>query len=113
MRKICLAMSAALLALAAEGQTREIENGPVRARVVGRRHLRPEPAGAVYIPGETAYVPAPAGNVPAWVENVPFNIRYNGNRPTLGPNGCYYGDYGQTHGWGFPGGRWDPSLARD
>ena len=22
-------------------------------------------------------------------------------------------DYGATHGWGFPGGRWDPSLPRD
>jgi hypothetical protein len=29
------------------------------------------------------------------------------------PTWHYPANYGELHGWGFPGGRWDPSLPRD
>jgi len=104
MQKTCLAIWVVLIAAVAGSPAGEFGHGRVRARIVERRNSSAPPAGAVYGPG---------GYTPAWVYDVPFNVRYNGNQPTLGPNGYYTGDYGQMHGWGFPGGRWDPSLARD
>ncbi len=101
MRKIALVLGVALFALQASAVAGDV--GGDSAPVGSRRFVRGQSRRAMAAQGETVTV---------WPD---------GGYATTGPR-CiskafptwhYPPDYGATHGWGFPGGRWDPSLPRD
>jgi hypothetical protein len=104
MRKLCLAACVLASAVTVEGLAGEVASDPPASRPINRRAAQTQFASPVYAQNGNGIPidPAAAGNA--------YGRRC---RPHLLHTPHYEPDYGATHGWGFPGGRWDPSLPRD
>ena len=104
MRKMNLAICFVSIGLAADSRAGDLASGPAPARLVNRRALLAQPAVPAYSQNGYSVTTDPAAI------DASFRRRC---WPKAGQGRYYESNYGATHGWGFPGGRWDPSLPRD
>jgi hypothetical protein len=104
MRKLFLAVCLVSVAMCAESLAGEVASETLPAPTANRRTVRVQ--SAVPINSPSGYIVSPGGS--GAID--PYCRRY---RPYALRTPHYEPNYGATHGWGFPGGRWDPSLPRD
>ncbi len=104
MRIACLAIGLFSFALVTAARAEDIPPGLPAPQAVAAR--------PVQIQAVHPLAPGRASVVAAWPGEIDV-MRGRRSAWRAPYQRIYAPNYGLTHGWGVPGGRWDPSLPRD